>query len=169
MRYIEFYSLIFAAKLIANETLLNFDLQIMTNYVERFIDNAFWQETLLLALRALPNKQALKVLEYILNRDPKGIERYFYHNHYFVMKFIAEQGKWLDRRDFVEKQLIDFFDFSWNNGKDRSWYDGKTWNRFKNWVSAVTDSLVQTILTGKLLSIGACPRMQNLSFSMTGL
>jgi len=124
----------------------------MINYVEQFIDNAFWQETLLLALRALPHTQTLKVLEHILNRDPKGIERYFYHNHYFMMKFIAEQGKWLDRRDFVERQINDFFDFSWNNGK-RSLNDNRTWDRFNKWVSTVTDSLVQSILSSKLLSI----------------
>ena len=143
----------FAAKWIANEALLNFDVQIMIDYVDKFIDNAFWQETLLLALRALPHKQTLKVLEYILKRDPKKIETYFYHNHYFVMKFLAEQGKWLGDKDFVEKQVIDFIDFSWNNGKERSFYTMKTWNRFKNWVSTVTDSLVHSTLSDRLLSM----------------
>ncbi len=142
----------FAAKWIANEALLNFDLQIMINYVEQFIDNAFWQETLLLALRALPHTQTLKVLEYILNRDPKGIEQYFFHNHYFVMKFIAEQGKWLDRRDFVEKLVIDFFDFSWNESIGRDVDDMKTWNRFNKWLSTITNSLVKLTLSSRLLS-----------------
>ena len=142
----------FAAQWIANETQLNFDLQIMIDYVERFIDNAFWHETLLLALRALPNKQAQKVLDYILTRDPKKIEPYFYHNHYFVMKFIAEQGRWLNDRAFVERQIDDFFGFSWNNGKDRSFYSNYTWQRFKDWLSFVRDSFTGSILSERLLS-----------------
>lgn len=143
----------FAAKWIANETLLNFDVQIMIDYVEKFIDNAFWQETLLLALRALPKKQVQKILEYILKRDLKGIEQYFYHNHYFVMKFIAEQGKWLDKSEFVKKQVNDFFNFSWNKGNTRSYAGNRTWDRFTNWVPTVTDSLVHSSLSGKLLTL----------------
>jgi len=141
----------FAAQWIANESKLNFDLKIMIDYVERFIDNAFWHETLLLALRSLPNMQAQKVLEYILDRDPKKIEAYFYHNHYFVMKFIAEQGRWLNDRGFVEKQIDDFFSFSWDEGKDRSNYSNYTWERFKDCLSFVSDSVAGSILSEKLL------------------
>jgi hypothetical protein len=132
---------------------INFDLEKMIDYVDKFVDNAFWYETLLLALRALPGKQALKVLGHILKRNPKGIESYFYHSHYFVMKFIAEQGWWINNRDFVEKQINDFFHFSWNDGKDRSFLSNYTWNRFENWVSGVSDSVSGPILSNKLLSI----------------
>jgi hypothetical protein len=125
----------------------------MIGCIDKFIDNTFWQETLLLALRALPNKQTLKVLEYILKRDEEEIAQYFYHNHYFVMKFIAEQGKWLDDRGFVEKQVIDFFDFSLNDGKGRSNTGNRTWKRFQNMLSSITDSLVQSTLSEKLLSL----------------
>ncbi|NIM15132.1 MAG: NACHT domain-containing protein [Candidatus Aminicenantes bacterium] len=143
----------FAAKWMANEVIVNLDLQPMIDYVDKYIDNAFWQETLLLALRALPNKQAKKVLEHILNRDPKGIEEYLYHNHYFVMKFIAEQGRWLDNKDFVENQIDDFFDFSWNDSEWRSYGGHRTWERFNKWISTVTDSFSRSILTEKLLSL----------------
>ena len=85
-------------------------LQIMKDYVDKYIDVASRQKTLLLAIRALPNQQAKEILEYILSRDEKGIEKYFYHNHYFVMKFIAREGKWLDNREFVEKQIDDLED-----------------------------------------------------------
>jgi len=142
----------FAARWIANEAILKFNLQIMKDHVDRFIDNAIWQETLLLALRALPSEQARHVLEHILERDPKGIETYFYHNHYFVMKFIAEQGQWLDNKEFVEKQIDDFFKFSWNEGKDRSYYSNYTWKRFSDWLSSVSDSLAGVYLYKKLLS-----------------
>jgi HEAT repeat protein len=142
----------FAAMWIANESKDNYDLQIMINYVDQFIDNAFWQETLLLALRALPARQTQKILEHILERDPRGIEPYFYHNHYFVMKFIAEQGQWLNNPGFVEKQLSDFFNFSWNKGKDRSDFSYNTWVRFNDWVSVVTDSFSRSILFEKLLA-----------------
>ncbi|MDQ1350447.1 MAG: hypothetical protein QG657_749, partial [Acidobacteriota bacterium] len=142
----------FAARWIANEALLNFDLQIMIEYVDQFIDNAFWHETLLLAIRALPNKQAQKVLDHILTwQDPKKMEPYFYHHHYFVMKFIAEQGRWLGNSEFVEKQIDDFFRFSWNEGKDRGLHSNYTWKRFRNWVSSVSDSLANSILSEKLL------------------
>ncbi|MCP5108668.1 MAG: NACHT domain-containing protein, partial [bacterium] len=141
----------FAAKWIANEATLNYDLQIMTDYVDQFIGNAFWQETLLLALRALPVKQAQKVLDHILKSDPKEMEPYFYHNHYFVMKFIAEQGRWLNNRDFVEKQIYDFFHLSWNEGKDRSYYRNYTRGRFESWVSSANDSLTGSILYELLL------------------
>jgi HEAT repeat protein len=143
----------FAAQWIANEAMLNFDLDIMIQHIDTFIDNAFWQETLLLELRALPNKQARKVLEHILNRDPKGIEAHFYHNHYFVLKFIAEQGRWLNDRDFVQNRIDDFFDFSWNDGKERSYFDNKTWRRFQDWAAAVSDSLARSILSEKLLPL----------------
>jgi HEAT repeat protein len=142
----------FAARWIANETILKFNLQIMKDYIDKYIDNAFWHETLLLALRALPEEQALNVLEYILGRDPKGIEQYFYHNHYFVMKFIAEQGQWLGNKEFVEKQIDDFFNFSWNEGKVRSFYENETRQRFQNWISLVGDPLTASIVSEKLLS-----------------
>jgi energy-coupling factor transporter ATP-binding protein EcfA2 len=143
----------FAAQWIANEATLNYDLGIMIDYVDKFIDNAFWHETLLLALRALPAKQALKVLEHILKRDPKGIEPHLYHNHYFVMKFLAEQGQWLDNKEFVELQTDDFFEFSWNRGKDRGFYKNYTWQRLKEWVSTVSDTLALSFLHKKLLSM----------------
>jgi len=143
----------FAAKWIANEALLNFDVQIMIDYVDKFIDNAFWQETLLLALRALTHKQTLKVLEHILKRDEKKIEKYFYHNHYFVMKFIAEQGRWIKNRDFIGKQIDDFFDFSWDQGNRRSAGSHITWDGFTKWIYTVTDSLAEAILSNKLLLV----------------
>ena len=143
----------FAAQWIANESLMNYDLQIVINYVDTYIDNAFWQETLLLAIRALPNKQALKVLEHILKRDQLGIEADFYHNHYFVMKFLAEQAQWLDSREVVEKIFDDFFAFSWNEGRDRGVYSNSTWERFKKWVATVTDSLAVVLLTKKLVTL----------------
>jgi HEAT repeat protein len=142
----------FAAKCLADKNSDTHSPQAMMDYVEQFIENPFWQETLLLALRALPKRQALKVLEHVLNRDPNRIEKYFYFNRYFVMKFIAEQGKWLNNRDFIQKRLDDFFAFSWNEGKDRSYYSVKPLERFKNWVSTVTDSLVRSILFNKLLT-----------------
>jgi predicted NACHT family NTPase len=142
----------FAAKWLADKNSDIRNPQTMINYVEQFIDSPYWQETLLLTLRALPQRQALGVLEHILNRDPKRIEKYFYFNCYFVMKFIAEQGQWLNNRDFVEKQIDDFFAFSWNEGKDRSYYNVKPLGRFKNWVSTVTDSLVRSTLINRLLS-----------------
>lgn len=141
----------FAAQWIANEVILNFDLDKMIDYVDEFIGNAFWHETLLLALRALPNRQTQKVLGHILERDPKKMEPYFYHNYYFAMKFIAEQGRWLNDRDFVQTQIQNFFDFSWNDGKDRSYYDNYTWKRFTGWLSTVSDSLCVTILHELLL------------------
>jgi hypothetical protein len=152
----------FAARWIANEAILKFNLQIMKDHIDKFIDNAFWQETLLLALRALPCEQAKHVLEHILERDPKGIETYFYHNHYFVMKFIAEQGQWLDNKEFVEKQIDDFFNFSWNEGKDRCFYKDYTWKRFEDWLSSVSDSLTDAFLYKKLLS-AAEDRTQDVS------
>jgi len=149
----------FAARWIANEALLNFDPQIVIDYVDRYIDNAFWHETLLLALRALPNKQAQKVLDHILTHpDPKGLEPYFYHHHYFVMKFIAEKGEWLNDKEFVETLINNFFRFSWNDGKDRSSTSHFTWNRFTNWVSLVSDSLASSILSGKLLAMAEDPK-----------
>ncbi|MGE5343213.1 MAG: NACHT domain-containing protein [Candidatus Omnitrophota bacterium] len=142
----------FAACKIANEASLKFDLKIVIDYVDRYIDNAFWHETLLLVLRALPNEQAQIVLENILAReDPKHIEPHFYHHHYFVMKFLAEQGSWLENPEFVKNQIDDFFNFSWNEGKDKSFYSNFVWKRFKNWVSSVSDPLVGSILAGKLL------------------
>ncbi|MCU0290112.1 MAG: NACHT domain-containing protein, partial [Acidobacteria bacterium] len=141
----------FAARWLANETTLKFNLQIMIDYVDQFIDNAFWHETLILALQALPEEQALNVLKHILERDTQKIEPYFYHNHYFVMKFIAEKGEWLNDKEFVEKQIDDFFRFSWNRGKDRNLFSNYTWDRFTNWVSSVSDSLAGSILAKKLL------------------
>ena len=142
----------FAAKWLADKNSDIRNLRTMVDDVEQFIDSPFWQETLLLALRAIPQRQALGVLEHILDRDPKGIEKYFYLNRYFVMKFIAEQGQWLNNRDFIQKQIDDFFVFSWDEGKDRSYYNMKSLDRFKNWVSTVTDSLVRSTLLNKLLS-----------------
>ena len=124
----------------------------MIDHLDKFIDNAFWHETLLLALRALPCEQARHVLVHILERDPRGIETYFYHCRYFVMKFIAEQGQWLDNKEFVEKQVDDFFKFSWNEGKDRSFYSDYTWRRFSDWLSSVSDSPAGVYLYKKLLS-----------------
>jgi hypothetical protein len=142
----------FAAKWMADDVILNLDLQTMIDYVDEFIDNAFWHETLLLALRALRSKHAQEILEHIITRDPKGIEIYFYHNHYFVMKFIAKQGQWLDNKEFVEKQVDDFFKFSWNEGEDRSYYENYTWKRFNDWLSSVSDSPAGVYLYKKLLS-----------------
>jgi hypothetical protein len=142
----------FAARWIANEAILKFNLQIMKDHINNFIDDAFWHETLLLALRALPCQQAIHVLEHILERDPRGIETYFYHSHYFVMKFIAEQGQWLDNKEFVEKQVDGFFNFSWNEGEDRGYYNNYTWKRFNDWLSSVSDSPAGVYLYKKLLS-----------------
>ncbi|MCX6582713.1 MAG: NACHT domain-containing protein [Candidatus Aminicenantes bacterium] len=145
----------FAAKWIVNEqSFCKSNFQIMIDYVDKYIDNAFWQETLLLALQALPEtQQALNALKHILKRDPRKIEPYFYHNHYFVMKFIAEKGEWLNDKEFVESQISDFFRFSWNEGKERSLYPNYTWERFTNWVSTVTDSLAGSNLLEKLLAL----------------
>lgn len=55
----------FAAQWIANEATLSFDLKLMINYVDQYIDNASWHEVLILALRTLPQKQGGKVLEHI--------------------------------------------------------------------------------------------------------
>ena len=143
----------FAARWIANETTLKFNLQIMINYVDKFIDNAFWHETLILALQGLPEEQALNVLKHILDRDTRKIEPYFYHNHYFVMKFIAEKGEWLNDKEFIEIRIDDFFRFSWNEGKGRGILFNYTWERFIGWVSSVSDSLVGSILSGKFISI----------------
>ncbi len=120
---------------------------------DEYIHNTSWHESLLSALRALPRKQTQKVLEHILTWDPKGIETYFYHNHYFIMKFIAERGGWLKNRDFLKKQIDDFSCFSWNDGKSRSFDGNKNWERFMRWVSSVKDSSVFSILKEKLLSI----------------
>lgn len=151
----------FAARWIANETPLNDNLQIRSDYVDKFIDNAFWHETLILALQALPKTQALNVLKHILDRDTRKIEPYFYHNHYFVMKFIAEQGRWLGNRKFVEKQIHDFFRFSWNEGKDRGLNSNYTWKRFRNWVSSVSDSMVGSILSGIPIPISEEKKLDN--------
>ncbi len=141
----------FAAKFLAEESTLNYDVDVIINYIENFINSSFWQETLLLAIRALPNKQALKVLEHILRNDPSGIEAHLFNRHYFVMKFLAEQGRWLENREFLQKQAGDFFYFSWNEGKDRSYYDNKTWKRFREWLKTVSDTQAHSILTEKLL------------------
>ncbi|MCP5105120.1 MAG: NACHT domain-containing protein, partial [bacterium] len=143
----------FAAQWVANEAKINFDLDKVIEYVDTFIDNAFWHETLLLALRALPAKQTLKVLEHILKRDPKEIEPHLYHNHYFVMKFIAEQGRWLINREFVQNQIEDFFRFSWNEYKSRSFGSHCSWDRFHDWHSIVSDSLAGSILYELHLSV----------------
>ena len=145
----------FAARWLANEMILKLNLQIMIDYVDRFIDNAFWHETLILALQALPEEHTLNILKYILKRNPRKIEPYFYHNHYFVMKFIAEKGEWLNDRKFVETQIEDFFRFSWDEGKDRGLYGHYTWERFTKWVSSVSDSLVVAILSVKLLGLAS--------------
>ncbi|MCP5050787.1 MAG: hypothetical protein GY940_26725 [bacterium] len=77
----------------------------------------------------------------ILEYDPMGIKEDFYHQHYFLMKFIAEQGTWLDHREYVETRIHDFFKFSWNEGKDRNFYNKKSRKRFRGWVGTVTDPL----------------------------
>ena len=128
-------------------------LQIMKDYVDKYIDAASRQKTLLLAIRALPNQQAKEILEYILSRDAKGIEQYFYHNHYFVMKFIAREGKWLDSREFVEKQIDDFFAFSRIFTFSRPGLVNKSWERFTKWAGTVTDSSIRLILINKLILI----------------
>jgi predicted ATP-binding protein involved in virulence len=56
----------FAARWIANEVLLNFDLQIMIDYVNKYIYDISWHEILILALSALPQKQAKTILDHIL-------------------------------------------------------------------------------------------------------
>ncbi len=53
----------------------------------------------------------------------------------------------------MEKQINDFFRFSWNEGKDRSPHNNYTWKRFKTWVSSVSDSLAGSILSGKFIAI----------------
>lgn len=141
----------FAAKWIANEAMLNFDLNIMWEYVGKYIDNSFWHETLLLSIRALPNKQALNILKRILGRDERGIEELVYYNHFFVMKFLAEQGKWLQDRAFVEKNVMDFFEFSWYAKHNDILYCEQSWKRFYGWLPTVTDSLSAYILSEKLL------------------
>ncbi|NIM14102.1 MAG: NACHT domain-containing protein, partial [Candidatus Aminicenantes bacterium] len=148
----------FAAMWMANESKDNYNLKIMIDYVDQFIDNAFWQETLLLALRALPARQTQKILELILNRDPIGLEPYFFHNHYFVMKFIAEQGQWLNNPVFVEKQVNDFIDFSWNEGRSRSTRVNKTWKRFQYWIPTVNDLSTRSILNEKFLFLAEDPK-----------
>ena len=143
----------FAAKYITNETASKNDLKFMIDYLVRFIDNTSWHETLLFALSALPGIQPKTVLDFILVRDKKGIEKYFYHNHYFVMKFIAEQGRCLGDAEFVGKQIDDFFKFSWNYGKVRSYKSNKTWERFIDWTSTVMDYTSGKILSEKLISL----------------
>ena len=145
----------FAARFIANEVWINLDLQTLIDYVDKYISNSFWQETLLLALKALPNKQTRKVLDHILKKDDEGeINQYLHHHHYFVMKFLAEHGRWLNDRSFVETQIKSFFYFSWNNGKNRGgvFYE-QAWNRYLNWVSTVTDSLSFSLVSLFLLSV----------------
>jgi predicted ATP-binding protein involved in virulence len=55
----------FTARWIANQTLVNQDLQVMLDYVDRHVGDASWHEVLILALRALPQKQASQVLKHI--------------------------------------------------------------------------------------------------------
>lgn len=143
----------FAAKQIADTVIQETSLDPMLEYVDKFIDNAFWHETLLLAVRALRNKPALKVLKHILEKDREGIYAYLYHNHYFVMKFLAEQGQWLEDFDFLKQLVEDFFDFSWNDGRDRGIYNNSTWQRFEEWCGTVSDQLTWALLRDKLLPL----------------
>ena len=69
------------------------------------------------------------------------------------MKFIAERGEWLNNGNFLKKQVDNFFSFSWNDGKSRSFEGNKHWQRFIRWVSSVKDSSVSSILKETLLSI----------------
>lgn len=133
-------------------------LQIIKDYVDKYIDVASRQKTLLLAIRALPKQQAKEILDYILGRDEKGIEQYFYHNHYFVMKFIAREGTWLDSREFVEKQIDDFLAFMQNRTYNKFAFEQnrayfKSWDRFTKWVDTVTDSSIRLSLLNKLISV----------------
>lgn len=143
----------FAARFIANEVWINLNLQTFIDYVDKYIINPFWQETFLLALRALPNKQARKVMDHILKKDEEEeIKQYFYHHHYFVMKFLAEQGRWLNDRTFVKTQIESFFEFSWNEGKDRSYYGNQAWGRFRYWITLITDPRLISFISEFLLS-----------------
>ncbi len=105
----------FAAKYLQEESDNNYDPQIIINHIDKYIDNPFWQETLLLTLRAIPNKQTIKILQYICDKDKEGINKYLHHNHYFVIKFIAEQGGWLKDYQFVKKTIEYFLQWSIKN------------------------------------------------------
>lgn len=131
----------------------NSDEEHFLRLMDTYADNPFWRETLLLALRVLPRKRAPGVLEHISDRDPNGIEAYLHLGRYFVMKFIGAHGSRLDNRSFVEARVREFFDVSWNEGKDRSYYSMKTMERFKQWVSTVADGAVRAFLSRELLSL----------------
>jgi hypothetical protein len=103
-----------------------------------------------LALRALRKNHAIRVLEHILKWDPLGIEEYFYSNHYFVMKFIGEQGSWLNNAEFVKKQIDDFLNYSCEYWKIGGALNFNVFEKFKDWYKKLTDPFVRSTVTDKL-------------------
>ncbi|MGD8780394.1 MAG: HEAT repeat domain-containing protein [Ignavibacteria bacterium] len=143
----------FAAKYIANEAILNFDPDIVTKYIDEYLSNPFWQETLLLTLRAIPSKQSLKILEMICNKDKTDEYKYLYHNHYFVIKFIAEQGTWLNNRNFTKSIIKDFLRWSIKNRDLCFDWNVVVWERFLGVVKLFTDKTSINTLNTELLTI----------------
>ncbi len=86
------------------------------------------------------------LLEQILTWDAKFIENDFYHNHFFVMRFIGERGSFLNDVDFLTNQVENFLDFSWADGKSRSLDGNKHWQRFLDWTAGVHDEMTSRIL-----------------------
>ena len=142
----------FAAKFMANQTIRQFNLGIMKDYIERFLNNPFWQETLLLALRALPAEQTRLLLESILKRNGFGAEDILYHDHYFVVKFLAEQSRWLQDEDFVSATMSNFLAWSLEN-RNRDKYYNYSWNRAKDYTNQVTDVLASRSIKNWLLNL----------------
>ncbi len=142
----------FAAAYIARETKDNFDLQIMKDYVKEYITNPFWQEVLLLALQDIPPKQTLVILKYIVNDlNSYGTQDLLRSDQYFVMKFLAEKGTWLEDRQFVEEQAAAFFEWSLENISKSNFWNAYPWARFQNWIANVSDSTCNMVINHILL------------------
>jgi len=144
----------FAARYIAREVQRKRSNDFLHACIDNHLTNPFWQETLLLSLRALEfPEHAKEALNYILQNNSYGAEDLLYLDHYFVLKFLGEQTSWLEDREFVEKQMKAFLQWTRRNWERDYLVGNKPWERFQNWIGETTDITFKEILFYLLLSI----------------
>ena len=144
----------FAACYMAEDYIEKLDIQVMKDYVRQYINNPFWQEALLLALRSMKIPHTKEVLDYILNElNSYGAQDILQTDRYFVVKFLAEQAKWLGDDDFVKEQINVFLDWSLQNKERCLEWDQKNLDRFNNIMKMASDTSFKHAASGVLLTI----------------